>query len=375
MSRIIILGVDHHNTLSLVRLMGEKGYDVVVILYNCERDSSFVAASRYCKDVYVVSKAAEAVSILKSVLTAEEKTIVLTGADQISSLMDLEYDYFVEKCYFFNAGKAGKITHYMDKNTQALLAQKVGLIIPITMECYSKSLTEASVPYPCIIKPKESIHGGKDICICYNRDELLEAVKSFSTGNPILLQQYIQKEKEIVVLGYSVKGETYISGFVEKHRDYKGATTYSTTYSPNDLPVGVGQSCKDMLKEINYSGLWGIEFIQSNNCYYFIELNLRNDATSYSLAFSGDDFVNSYCEQIQKGVIQETAVGSFNSVNSMVEFEDFNFVLKREVPLLKWIKEKRNCKCLFLYNPEDKRPYRIRRRNYILFLFKRLFHR
>ena len=101
MSRIIILGVDHHNTLSLVRLMGEKGYDVVVILYNCERDSSFVAASRYCKDVYVVSKAAEAISILKSVLTTEEKTIVLTGADQISSLMDLEYDYFVERCFFF----------------------------------------------------------------------------------------------------------------------------------------------------------------------------------------------------------------------------------------------------------------------------------
>ena len=67
MNKAIIIGIDHHNTLSLLRVLGRKEYEIIVILYGCH-GCSYVASSKYCDRVITVCNASEAVSILKNVL-------------------------------------------------------------------------------------------------------------------------------------------------------------------------------------------------------------------------------------------------------------------------------------------------------------------
>lgn len=373
MGKAIIIGIEHHNTLSLVRMAGRCGYKVQVLLYGCS-GGSYIEVSKYCDSISYVPDATSAVEELKILLVEmDEIPIILTGADQVSSLMDLEYAFFKGKCFFFNAGECGRITTYMDKQKQAYLAIDVGLEVPFTIEGTVKNITERDIPFPCIMKPLESIHGGKNIQICSNREELVASINSFSPGNTIILQQFVKGEGEIVVLGYSIKGQTQVCGFVKKQRDYKGGTTFSSTYPVSFLDQQLVDSCCQMLERINYSGLWGIEFIVSNGDYFFIELNLRNDATSYSLLYSGVDIIKRYCLEVQ-GQIAPSCETTFHSIDSMVEFEDFNFVLKRKVSLLRWLKQKKGCKCLYFYDEEDKRPYHIKKKKYIKFLQKKIFN-
>ena len=63
------------------------------------------------------------------------------------------------------------------------------------------------------------------------------------------------------------------------------------------------------------------------------------------------------------------------TINSMVEFDDFNFVLKRVVSLRRWKKQLNDCKCHYYFDKDDKAPYRAKRKEYIRFLINRLFHK
>lgn len=59
-------------------------------------------------------------------------------------------------------------------------------------------------------------------------------------------------------------------------------------------------------------------------------------------------------------------------INSIVEFNDFNFVLKGKVGLIKWYREYKGSECKYFNSAEDPKPYRLERCEYIRFLRKRI---
>lgn len=370
---LIIIGVSHHNTLSMIRSVGHEGVKPHVILYGHAR--SYIECSKYMASFMHVDTAEEAVEALAGFCKgADHKPIVITCSDEISMILDRRYDELCNLCFFFNAGERGRVTHFMDKQVQTTLAKECGFATPWSIECLPGNTPFDKVQYPCIVKPKESVYGGKKFFVCDTLDELKNSIQEFDSAYPVIVQQFVKGEYEIVIIGLTIDGKSYIPGFAQKHRDYKGGTTYSTILPISKLPQSILDAANNMLTSIKYEGLWGIECIKQRDNYYFIELNLRNDATTYSLAVAGVNLPLAYYYSKQENDIKDFVYNKVDTVDSMVEFEDFNFVLKRTVSLVQWKKQRDRCRCRYYYDTNDMAPYRAKRREYISFLFHRLFH-
>ena len=124
-----------------------------------------------------------------------------------------------------------------------------------------------------------------------------------------------------------------------------------------------GTKLKELIAKIGYEGLFGIEFIRCEDKYWFVEVNLRCDATCYAVAVAGVNLPDAYVLAKQGENIQQAVTSSVQTIDAMVEFRDFEFVLKREIGLLDWLRQRRQCKCLYFYSQADPKPYHINRKN------------
>lgn len=370
-TKIIIIGTNHHNTLSMVRCFGEEG--LMVILYIYGDNNSFIASSVYVETVSYFHSANDAVNSIANLSEKEyTKPIVIACSDEVSSLMDNRYDELIHKCYFFNAGKAGRITYYMDKQQQLELAKQCGFSTPnVSIDAFPNDINIDDVNFPCLVKPRESIHGGKNIAICRNSKELKNILCKYSSLYKVLVQDYIQKDYEIVIIGLSLDGDIFIPGFVQKHREDKGGTTYSTVKPLCELEPHLVNACKQLIRKIGYMGLWGIECLIQGENYFFIELNMRNDATTYAMKIAGVNlpYIFSLIVESKKPKIEYQVA---NTINAIVEFNDFNFVLKGKVCLFKWLKEYNNSECKYFHSSKDPMPYILKKKEYIQFLCRRI---
>lgn len=369
-NKIIIIGANHHNTYSMVRCYGEAGFTVTVYIYG--DDSSFISYSRYVEAIkYYATSHDAVVSIIADYEITSHKPLVIACSDEISSLMDQHYDNLDGKCYFFNAGEEGRITQYMDKQKQLKLAAECGFSVPSSLDISPNAIIHNSISYPCIIKPTASIFGGKNISICYTADELRDSLKTYPSHYNVLVQELIQRDYEIVILGLSYADKIIIPGYVRKYRDYKGGTTYSAVNPIYELPHNLIVACEKLITEIQYNGLWGIECIKSSDNYYFLELNLRNDATTYSMKVAGANLPLLYLQLIDTSYDKNYKL-NVRKINSIVEFNDFNFVLRGKVSIFKWLSQYREAECKYFYSSIDPMPYKQKKKQYLLFLFRRL---
>lgn len=362
--------MNHHNTLSMVRSFGEEGHKVILYIYGAE--SSYIASSIYVESVYYFKTASDVIDAVSSYSEyTNEKPVIIACSDEVSSLMDMRYDELISKCYFFNAGEAGRITSFMDKQKQLNLAKECGFSVPASVDALPKDINIEDIKYPCFVKPKASIHGGKNISICHSKAELKSSLAKYNPDYNVLVQDFIRKDYEIVVLGLSVGGKIIVPGFIQKHREEKGGTTYATVRPITELDQKVVDACRLLIKEIGYQGLWGIECIKQGDDHFFLELNMRNDATTYAMKVAGINLPYMY-QQILCGSVNESPVNPIRTINSMVEFNDFNFVLKKKVSLLNWIREYKGAECKYFHSCTDPKPCVLKRKEYIIFLRKRI---
>lgn len=367
---VIIIGSTHHNMYSMLRCFGENGILPIAIIYGCE--DSYIAHSVFCNEVYIVK---DEMSALQLLIDSKEKWLdycVITCTDAIGSVLDLHLDELAGYYYFFNCGQQGSLTRNMNKLYQTKLANQAGFNVPESVEGFLSEVIDCSIKYPRIIKPVESIHGGKQIEICYDENQYKKSLSAFLTDEKVIVQEFIEKEYEIVVVGLSVNDNVFVPAYIHKHRDTKGGTTYSTVKPISQLPIDVVEACKSMSSNMQYEGLWGIELIKKNDSYYFVEMNLRNDATTYAINVAGVNLPLMYY-QIKKGFIANTPSLQIHEIRSIVEFPDFIHVLKGEVNILAWWKQLKKAECRYLYSSSDIESYRINKHQFIKMLRRRIF--
>lgn len=350
MRKILVVGVIHHNTLGMVRCLGCAGYQVDLILVG---KNGYLSKSKYVKRIIVINDESEIIDILKNNYSNEDtKTIVIACTDKVGSVLDLNYSKLKDSFLFFNCGEDGKATYFMNKQVQVDLANSVGITTPCSYE-YKGELQRTI--YPCLLKPVQSINGGKKVIICNNESELRIGLSSFSKQDVVLVQQFIKKEYEIVVLGCSTSKGVIIPGYIMKHRDFDGGTLFSTVCPIEELSSKFVEKCKKMIETMNYSGLFGIEFIKCNNQYYFIEANLRNDATTYALAVAGANlpeyYVNSFSKENNKTLVVT------KRIDAIVEFNDYKHRKDYNVGLCSWLKQYFSSKCKYYWNCKDPIPF------------------
>lgn len=367
---VIIVGGTHHNTLSMVRSYGEAGYSVDLILTD-GREDSYVLKSKYINSSYVVKSDEEALSYIKD---NYETGYIISCSDGIAMTLDLHYNELKSRFSFFNCGEQGRLSSYMDKMTQTEIAKNIGFMVPYSQVYYSGETPNSTVVYPCIVKPLASVYGGKKIRICNTPAELEVAMDEFKDSAQILVQEYLNREEEIVIAGVGLSKNAIIPGYIQKIRDVLGGTTYSRVMLLSTLPNAIVDNIKKFINFIDYEGLFGIELIKSRGKYFFIEINLRNDATTYSFVKAGCNLPLLYVKNKEHKKIEQSEY-NITPINSIVELNDVAFTLKGKVSIIKWIREYSQCECKYFKDNKDVKPYYIALRMFVLSSIKKVIRK
>lgn len=366
MQNVIVIGVTHHNTLTMVRCLGMAGYGVSLYIYG-DKDS-YIQYSKYvtdctnvetCKDVFGI--------LLKKAPEIRKKQTVISCCDEVSHFFDMYYEELKDAYNFFNAGEKGRMTHYMDKQVQVNLADKSGITVPKSAVKEEGVETIKFDTYPCICKPLSSIAGQKtQICVCNDQESLDKGLRGFGKHARVQVQEFVKREYEMVVVGLGINGEVIIPGFIKKMRDRMGGTTYATIYPVSELPNDVTESVKKFIEGVHYEGLFGMELIYAKGKYYFVETNLRNDATTYAFGVAGVNLALAYVMAKNGEDYHKETSKELRKINSMVELNDFTHVMKMKVGLFRWLKERKGCESLYFYNKEDMKPYEIAKKQFVM---------
>lgn len=355
----VIMGGVHHNTLGVIRGLGEKGVRSILVLHDCaDKHKTFVEASRYVEKIYKIP-GSEIFKCLDERIPhdypKEGKLVVIPCSDYASSVLDEHYDQLSMKYHLPGMPAQGAVNQMMDKQNMAEFARQHGLNIPPTYE--ASEIHPDSDVFPVILKPLKSIKGSKgDIHICRSFPEFHEAMSR--EKYPVQIQHYIDKEIEYQLIGCSLDGgkDVIIPGATNMIRQPENTNTGYLKYVPASQFPAEYEASKVFLEAARYSGLFSMEFVRDKNGKdYFMEINMRNDGNAYCVTRAGVDLPYIWYEWNKTGAV--TSQRKFDqSIYSMPEYVDIMNVLHGEVSLLTWLGEFGQCKSYMLINSKDPMP-------------------
>ena len=375
LEKIIIIGVTHHNTLTMVRCLGKVGYGIQLYIYGDK--NTYIQYSKYVTNFMNKNTCEE---VFEDLFVKKDswgyKPIVISCSDEVSHLFDLNYEGLKNSYFFFNCGESGRLTYYMDKQKQVQLAEKLGVCVPKSEVKNSGIDTIKFNIFPCICKPLSSINGKKSqISICADQKSLDKVLNSYGQQSCVQVQEFIKRDFEMVVVGLRINGEIIIPGFIKKIRDRLGGTTYARIYPIVKLPMQVLKSMQRFIEEINYEGLFGIELIYAEGKYYFVEANLRNDATTFAFSVAGVNLPLIYVLAKSGKDFHTESSKMLHEICSMVELADITHVMKFKVGFFRWLKERNRCESLYFYDKDDIRPYKIAKKQFIMGYINRILNK
>lgn len=294
-NEVLIIGADHYNTLWLVRSLGMAHFSPICIIVG-EKDYSFVGASKYSKDCYIVHSYSDVLDLLMVMHYGYNIPIIASG-DEAAAFLDEHYEDLSNKFVLHDCnGKGGQILYWMDKKKMLEQASASGLVIPFTKTFQlDGSESFCNIPFPCLIKPEISaLASKKNFRVC-NTIEELEKCCAEIKGDclNVVLQEYIRPQYEYLVYGVRTKqNETIIPGGLRKIHTCSdtsslGMMSYAccSEFIPSQL--GNFDNIKNFLKALDYHGIFSIEFMITDEKAYFLEINLRNDGTVYCTTQAG----------------------------------------------------------------------------------------
>lgn len=356
----IVFGEEHYNPLGAIRSLGEYGIKPIAIIIKSQY--IIASSSKYIDKLIYVETIEEGYAlIVKNYINLEHRTFIITCDDRITSFLDLRYEEIKDAFYLYNAGRKGKITFYLDKNNINELAMKHGINVPKARVINKNEIPE-KVEYPVITKSISSNDGGwkDDVFICNDANELETALKKIKS-NTILLQKFIDKKNELCLDGFSVnKGKDVFISIAASYNyiipgQYSCDMTLSNFHNPE-----LFKKIKAMLAEIEYEGIFCIEFlVEKNGNLSFLEVNFRNSGWSYASTSVGMNLPVLWAQGMLEHKVPE---GSYKPISkgyrAIAEFPDFKIrVLGHRIGMLKWIKDIKKCNCFFIINKKDMKPF------------------
>lgn len=370
--KIVIWGNDNYNALGLLRELNNPLLDVFLLINHKRLNCATI--SKYCKSYKVVKDFYEGLSFLiDNFKDVHSKSVLITTGDDVAKFVDKNRDRLLP--YFFLSGtkKTGLLSFVCDKNNMVKLASKHGFLIPKSCE-FVRGMPLDVIKYPCILKPS-SINGRQEFKtkILYNEQELKNVSKFLSSENKYILQEYIDKEKDILLYGCRMNDKSVkIAGVYIKDRwsdDGGGSHGLITSNFSNLIDVKCVES---FLKDIDYYGLFSFEYGLKDKKVYFYEVNLRNDGTSHLFFQAGANLPLAWVyDCIGENMEVQTFVTSDRwHIN---EFYDKINVLRGKISKQEWKKEFELASVFHYYASDDLAPWRYEKRWSWLFLLFRAF--
>lgn len=283
---IIILGNDHSNTLGLIQSIGKSGYNVYAAVWGVK--TGLCIASKYLKRRNLIGGGNaddciyKLVEVFKSV---NEKIPILCACDGAALAVERHKQVLKEKFVFEHAKGNYSINELQEKSLQVSIARKAGFNVPESFTVNSiKDINKLqNLNFPCIFKALKSVEGDKgDLTVCNTHQELIERATYTLKKTPrILVQQYIDRDYEISILGCALKsGECEIPCIEDKLTLYPKKVGLECLARVKPLEdIEIIQCIRKLINLTGYVGLFSVEMMHSkiDNQFYFTEINFRND--------------------------------------------------------------------------------------------------
>ena len=370
---VIIIGSDHYNTYGIVRSLGEEGIHSDVIILGCKKKDSFVLISRYVDNGFGCSNHEDAIGILKSYQGRDN--VLICCSDEAEEMILKHYDELTPCLILPVCEDPTETSRLMDKSYNGALAERFDIAVPKSWVVKNRRLPE-NVPFPCITKPLTSQSGHKaDIVVCRNLEELNSVITAENHCADYVVQQYIEYEKEVSILGAVLAdGSVVLSGCIDKLRTCMIGTTSFGMMVDNCLLGNIIPKLEAMMKSTGYRGLFSAEFLLKDGVFYFLEVNFRNDGNTYVATASGQNLPFLYVKSIMED-IQESEEKQSYPCYFMLEIEDFLALRRNRVPLRQWKNDYKKAKACLVYNKQDINPFKKKLKTTIMSMAKRAWHK
>lgn len=366
---VLVIGGDHHNTLAILRSLGEKGVRSNLIVVSVDKNP-YVSYSKYITKCKVVATESEIKDAMYQLHSMGHKDIVIACSDAISSYLDMNCDELSRLFILPGAKKQGSITEHMNKDVMSRVARDCGITIPSSWIVKTAAPMIDDIEFPCIIKPLISKDGSKsDIAICENRMELDTYLKN-SHCDKLQIQRYIQKDIEFQLIGCSLDGgeQLIIPGASVILRQPQNTNTGFLRYLPKKKFFFNEVLCRNFLKRVDYSGLFSLEFLRDKDGKdYFMEINFRNDGNSICVTASGMNLPYIwYLYNSGLPIDSELNYDSMREVLVMPEFNDIGNIIHRRIGIMTWLKDIKNTDRFMEFSKYDQKPF-------WMYIFKKIF--
>ena len=350
--------------------MGIAGYECIALVFGLK--TGYVKCSKFTREVISASSAQACIDkLLDTDFGKEEKLVIIAGCDIAALTLEKNAERLKERFLFEYASKY-TLDYLAKKENQVRLAIESGFNVPKSWNLKDTKAIPDDVCYPCLIKPLVSSEGSKsDIRVCKSRDELNSNLNSLKNTNNVLLQQYIDRDYEISILGCGLSnGECLIPAVEYKltlFPKYVGLECLANIQKLTDVEIIT--SIRNLIKSIGYVGLFSVEMMhcKSDNKYYFTEINLRNDGAEAFLTKYGANLPLNHVEDMMG--INLTLQTEEHPGYYIWDMHHLKSLLYGDISILTWVKEIRMSNGFLTYLKNDKKPFF---RQYIYMLEKLL---
>lgn len=367
MNRVIILGNDHTNSLGLVQTLGKSGFQVYAFVWGIK--TGFVASSKYATEVIGAQSIQGCIDLMLHEFAESDNIIpIIACCDSAALALEKNKEKLANK-FIFEYSTEYPLEFLFKKENQVRLATESGFFVPKTWNLSDSKIVPKDVVYPCLIKPLVSCEGAKtDIHVCRNEDELRKNLDNLKYTTMVLLQQYIERDYEISILGCGLKNGVCLIPAVENkltlYPKYVGLECVANMQPLVDKHII--SSIHNLIKAIGYVGVFSVEMMHCriDDKFYFTEINLRNDGANAFVYKYGVNLPLNHIEDLTGKPLTQ-----FNDLHPgfyIWDMHHFLSLVHREIGITQWIKELRVSKGFLTYFSDDKKPFFKQYTNWLL---------
>lgn len=353
MNTAVILGDSTHNTLSVVRSLGQAGIPFTLLLAG-EEDTCNVAKSKYIRRNKLIrlNSTIEFLAALRDMTVTDTPKIICTY-DAAAELVDEHEEKLSSK--FVTPCRGKRIGQLFNKDVQCDLARACGLTVPLSYLFHrSEDIDTLPLPYPIILKPLYSTKGEKsDIHICRSKSDMELALMEASTCDDFIIQEFIDKEYELNCIGVRTDEGIIIPGAIHKLRHYPiivGACSFGVYDLSMNLDINIAGIDK-FLDKVNYHGPFSIEFLHKKGRNYFMEVNFRNDGLAQVATDAGANLHAKYIDEFYP--LNLDKVKFIYMMNYSI---DFLHVKEGRISKLRWWRDFIRTRCFINASLNDPMP-------------------
>lgn len=373
--KVIIIGHGYLSRLALIRSLGLVGYEVSVIVTmygQLSKKKPLDCYSKYVKNVYYCN-AKDEKNLIKLLLEqcaeqSHKKVVIIPDSDYSAAFIDKNKEVLSELFDFPHIYSKDFVVDMMDKERQIKLARRTGLKVPgaTTIHVSNGVFPEIEdIVYPCFTKALTTMGGGKQwFKKCNDKAQLVQALESFAKWQnaDILIEDYIDIEEEYAVVGLTDGVNVIIPGviqFVENCQCHLGIARKGKI-----IPVtgfeDLLEQFKTYVRETHFVGLFDIDFLYSNDNYYFCEMNFRYGGSGYAYTKSGVNlpamFVQMISGQLDISQVNSRIKTERSYINERMLVDD---LAVRNISIREFYEKLNSADIVFVEDSDDPKPKKL----------------